>query len=483
MPLHVFRKSIETGNIVADLRAGLIGENLHFQTPFGRQKLTYADYTASGRALKQLEDFITERVLPFYANSHTQASFCGAHTTDLREQARSVIADLTNADKDCSVIFTGSGATSAINRLVALSGAADCPGAIVFIGPYEHHSNILPWRESGAQVIEISESPEGGPDLAELQNQLVAHKHSPLLIGSFSVASNVTGIMTDADPLTRLLKKHGALAFWDYAGGGPYLPIDMAPAPDCAKDAIVISPHKFPGGPGASGLLIIRNNIVKTARPTWPGGGTVSYVSPWSHNYLDSIIAREEAGTPNIIGDIRAALVFIIKDVIGQDFITRRERQMCARALKVWSKNPAIHLFGTDKPHRLPIFSFAVRNGKDGYLHHQLFTRLLSDASGIQARGGCVCAGPYGHRLLGVDRRHSEQIRDAVLAGNEIEKPGWIRLNFSYLMDDATVDYIIKSLDKLAGNGQVYAQQYEVDDATGTFSHRAQTPDKLKATA
>jgi selenocysteine lyase/cysteine desulfurase len=472
MPLDAFRKSLETTELIADLRAGLIGEGMRFETPFGVKTLIYADYTASGRALRQVEDFIMQQVLPCYANSHTEASFCGAYTSHLREDARRVIARHTHAGAECSVIFTGPGATSAINRLVALSGVAQTARTsrpAVFIGPYEHHSNILPWRESGAEIIEIGEAPAGGPDLAELEAELQARKDRPLLIGSFSAASNVTGIITDADAVTGLLKRYGALAFWDYAGAGPYLPIDMNPGAGLEKDAVFLSPHKFPGGPGASGVLVVRNSAVHAHNPTWPGGGSVSYVSPWGHNYLSSITEREEAGTPNIIGDIRAALVFLIKDAVGAEYIAARDHELGQRALKLWRNNPKLVLLGTDKPNRLPIFSFDIRDGEGSTVHHQLFTRMLSDITGIQARGGCVCAGPYGHRLLGVDREHSERIRRAILAGHEIEKPGWVRLNFSYLMDDETANYIIRSVDDLALNAARYAGKYTADETHASF--------------
>ncbi|VAW16907.1 Cysteine desulfurase [hydrothermal vent metagenome] len=473
MAFDRFVEQLETGDIIASLRAGIIGEGTSFETPFGSKRLIYADYTASGRALKQVEQFILDDVLPFYANSHTDASFCGAYITDMREQGRAIIAQETNAGDDCSVIFSGSGATSAINRLVALTGIADLkdhsPPPVVFIGPYEHHSNILPWREAGAKVIEINEGENGGPDLEHLEEQLRGNASSPLLIGSFSAASNVTGIISQSEEITRLLKRHGALSFWDYAGAGPYLDMDMSPAVDRQKDAIVISAHKFVGGPGASGVLIVRNSVVKSKKPTWPGGGSVAYVSPWAHDYLTSIVQREEAGTPNIVGDIRAAAVFLVKKAIGTEFIEQRDQQLRQRAEKTWGQNPQIQILGVDKRDRLPIFSLLVRNQMGGYIHHNLFTRMLSDISGVQARGGCVCAGPYGHRLLGVDRAHSEAIRAAVRNGREIEKPGWTRLNFNYLMDDQTADHIIKSVDELAKAAPEMAQKYQRDIAGARF--------------
>ncbi len=485
MAFDRFVEQLKTSDPVAMLRAGIIGEGVRFDTPFGTKRLVYADYTASGRALKQVEEFVASEVLPFYANSHTDASFCGAYITGLREQARTIIARHTNAGKDCSVIFSGSGATSAINRLVALTGIADLKDQarrpVVFIGPYEHHSNILPWREAGAEVIEIDEAENGGPDLDDLKEQLKAHAGAPLLIGSFSAASNVTGIISQAEAVTGLLKQYGALSFWDYAGAGPYLTMDMNPSEKTQKDAIVVSPHKFVGGPGASGVLIVRNSVARTKKPTWPGGGSVAYVSPWAHDYLSSIVEREEAGTPNIVGDIRAALVFLVKKTIGVEFIKQRDDQLRQRAEKVWGQNPQIRVLGIDKPERLPIFSILVRNQSGGYIHHNLFTRMLSDISGVQARGGCVCAGPYGHRLLGVDRAHSEAIRAAVRNGREIEKPGWTRLNFNYLMDDQTAEHIIQSVDELAKAAPEMAQEYDRDIAGARFFMTKQRAAQLVA--
>ncbi|MCF6325830.1 MAG: aminotransferase class V-fold PLP-dependent enzyme [Devosiaceae bacterium] len=455
MALGKFDEYLDSDNLIYDLRAGLIGEGAEIVTPSGVKKITYADYTASGRALVQIEKFVIEQVLPFYANSHTDASFCGAYTSALREEARALIGDEINAGDNYAIIFCGSGATSAINRMVALCSLKEraernAERPVVFIGPYEHHSNILPWRESGAAVIEIDEGENGGPDLEMLERELKANSSNSLLIGAFSAASNVSGIIADIEGVTSLLKRYGALAFWDYAGAAPYLPIDINPGPGRQKDAIFISPHKFVGGPGASGLLIVHKDCISSKTPTWPGGGSVSYVSPWSHDYLDSVIEREEAGTPNLIGDIRAALVFMVKRAIGVDFIKKRDDELLQRAKNVWQKNPYINLLGNPLADRLPIFSLTISNMEGNYIHHQLFTRLLSERYGIQARGGCVCAGPYGHRLLGVDRAVSENIRRQINLGYEEKKPGWVRLNFNCLMSDEIADYIIASVDDLA---------------------------------
>lgn len=448
MPLSEFRQSLNIPNITEHLRSGLIGEGLMIPTPSGQVPLIYADYVASGRGLRQVETFITDHVLPFYANTHTDASYCGGYMTNLREDARAEIANLTCA-KECAVVFAGSGATAGLNRLVALLKVNEAENPVVLVGPYEHHSNLLPWRESRAEVIEIPEAIEGGPDLAALEIALKNHAKADLVIGSFSAASNVTGIVTDTTPITRLLKFHGAISVWDYAGGAPYLSIDMGTGTDAAKDAVVISPHKFPGGPAASGVLIVRERAVKRTIPTWPGGGTVAFVSPWDHDYLNSISDREEAGTPNIIGDIRAALVFIVKDVLGQETITAREDALNQMAINGWADNPRLTLLGVDHPHRLPIFSFLVSDKEGNPVNAQDFTRMLSDKYGIQARGGCACAGPYGHRLLEVDRETSAKLRCEILAGNDDVKPGWVRLNFSYLMSDETAKYIIDSVNAL----------------------------------
>ncbi|WP_298852584.1 aminotransferase class V-fold PLP-dependent enzyme [uncultured Ruegeria sp.] len=468
MTLSKFRAELRSTTHNSNLRDGLIGENvlipgLHRDVP-----LVYADYVASGRALRQVEDFVAQHVLPFYANSHTEASYCGSYMTRLRREAREEIARLVGARGEDAVIFTGSGATAGLNRLVSLLGVAEAAQPVVLIGPYEHHSNILPWRESKARVVEIPEGDGGGVDLQALKGALEAHVDADLLIGSFSAASNVTGIITDPDPVTRLLKAHGALAVWDYAGGGPYLPMDMG-AEDARKDAIVVSPHKFPGGPGASGVLIVNQTAVQRKCPSWPGGGTVSFVSPWRHDYSADLSTREEAGTPNVIGDIRAALTFIVKDVVGTEEIARRETQFNQMALNGWKDNPNLTLLGVENPHRLPIYSFLVRDNSGQPVHQQLFTRMLSDIYGIQARGGCACAGPYAHRLLGIDRATSEKLHAALSAGEEMKKPGWVRLNFSYLMSEETVQFIIDSVNDLSHRTEEFAPYYNADPATARF--------------
>lgn len=475
--LDDFKAALQGADVHDRVREGLIGDDAQIEGPFGARPLIYADYVASGRALAQVEDFIRDRVLPYYANTHTEASFCGEYMTRLREAARAEIARLTGAGEGMSVVFTGSGTTAGINRIVGLLDLAGLvrqgQRVVVLTGPYEHHSNILPWRETGAEVIEIAEACGGGVDMEGLERALQDAQGAARIVGTFSAASNVTGILTDVDAVTRMLRDQGALAIWDYGCAGPYCAMDMNAGTEAEKDAIVFSAHKFPGGPGASGVAVIRDGIARRATPTLPGGGTVSFVSPWGHVYSGSLSAREEGGTPNVSGDIRVALAMLVKEALGQDWLDARQAELRARALEVWQSNDRIELLGIPDAEALPIFSFRVRDGQGGLVHHQYFTRLLSDLSGVQARGGCACAGPYGHRLLGLDRDASDAAIAALELGEETAKPGWVRLNFSALMSDEKADLIVRAVDNLARIAQDYAERYCVDTNTARYTARA----------
>lgn len=434
------RQRLSGPDLAARLHDSIIGHDAQVPGPDGPHPMIYADYVASGRALQQIEDLVLTDLLPLYANSHTEASYTGASMTALRREAREVIGGLCGATEDHAVIFAGSGATQGLNRLVHLLDVG--PGTRVLVGPYEHHSNLLPWRESGAEVIELPECPQGGPDRAALSVALVSDK--PVVV-ALSAASNVTGLTSDVAAITQQVKAAGAKIVWDYAGGGPYLPIDMG----LGMDAIVTSPHKFVGGPQASGVLILRRDTVRTQTPTLTGGGTVRFVSSAGHDYLSSLEAREEAGTPNVIGDLRAAMVFVVKDCLGQDFIDARNAANTRKALTALAACPHIDLLGPQSA-RLPILSFRVRDGHGGYVHQQRVTQILSDHYGIQARGGCACAGPYVIRLLGIDAKEADRLRHQIACGHDEEKPGFTRLNLSYLMPDAEVDQILAALSDLA---------------------------------
>ncbi|WP_370343578.1 aminotransferase class V-fold PLP-dependent enzyme [Pararhodobacter marinus] len=471
-PFDRFARSLVDAGGVEAIRAGLIGEGHEIVTPFGTKTLTYADYTASGRALMQIEQMVLTEILPVYSNSHTEASHCGQQITRMRAAARAVVARETGAEADCHVIFGGSGATAGLNRLVAL---ADVPRRVargedvrVIHGPFEHHSNLLPWRESGAKVTEIPRAACGGVDLDALAEALAQAKGADLVIGTFSAASNVTGEITDVQAVTRMLKEAGALSVWDYACAGPYLPMQMT-EDGVKKDAIVFSPHKFVGGPGASGVLVVRDTMVCTDRPTQPGGGTVQFTSPWAEVYSPRVEAREEAGTPNVLGDIRAALALEVKRVVGTEAMAAREHVLRARALAAWADLPGLRLLSpAENVPALPIFSFQV-TGAHGLVHPQLVTRMLSDMHGVQARGGCACAGPFAHRLLGIDRATSEALQKRLAAGDEMAKPGWTRLNLGWCHDDAQADRIIAAVRDIVLRAESLAPLYTVDPATARW--------------
>jgi len=469
--------------LVERIRQSLIGEGQCIPTSFGVKPLIYADYTASGRALTFIEDAIREKVLPFYANTHTETSFTGAQSTAYREQARSIIRRAVNGNDDDQIIFCGSGATAAINKLIDIMGLREQGTAslnarpVVFVGPYEHHSNELPWRESCAEVVVIPLTSDGLIDCDRLEAELVRFASRPVKIGSFSAASNVTGVKTDTHRVASLLHAHGAVSLWDYAAASPYVAIDMNPSDNvsAAKDAVFISPHKLIGGPGTPGILVVKRHLLTNAVPAMPGGGTVLYVNPKDHTFISDPQRREEGGTPAIVEAIRAGLVFKLQQDVGVSTIEAKERDFRTRALARWRDNPAIEVLGNTDNDSLAIFSLRLKcdtaTGRRD-LHYGFVVALLNDLFGIQARGGCSCAGPYGHDLLNMDMRTSRAIENEIKKGHMVLRPGWVRLNFNYFIDESTFAYLLSAIELIADYGARLLPFYEFDSSSATWRYQ-----------
>jgi selenocysteine lyase/cysteine desulfurase len=477
------------------IRASVIGDDEAVAGPFGPRRVTYADYTASGRSLVFLEDYLRDAVLPLYGNTHTESSGTGLQTTRFREDARRIIADAVGADHEAhAVIFCGSGTTGAVDKLVAVLNlrlpadldarynlSEQIPSGerpVVFIGPYEHHSNELPWRESIADLVTIHEDLDGQVDLEQLEAELVRYADRPLRIGSFSAASNVTGILSDTRAISVVLHRHGALSFWDFAAAAPYVKVEMSPhraGPEAEldyKDAIFLSPHKFIGGPGTPGLLIARRELFRNRVPAVVGGGTIEFVNDEDHAYLADPELREEGGTPAIVESIRAGLVFQLKETIGVEAIRQREESFISRAIERWERHPNIDILGNKRASRLSIVSFVVHH-EGRYLHHNFVVSLLNDLFGIQSRGGCACAGPYGHHLLHIDLATSRELMRETARGSMGIKPGWVRVNFNYFISDTVFDFILDAVEMVATDGWKLLPQYRFEPATGFWRHAA----------
>lgn len=471
--------------IASFIRHNEVGRRASIETPFGRRLLCYGDLTATGRYLHFVEGWI-RRVRPFYANSHTAISSTGRVMTELREEARRVVRRAVNAGPEDVVLFVGSGATAAVNKLVGLLGlriseplerefklSAQIPSQkrpVVFVGPYEHHSNELPWLESVADVVEVDLDAAGRIDLADLERKLARFPDRPLKLGAFSAASNVSGVLTDLPAVAKVLHRGGAYAVFDFAAAGPYVPIDMHPPdPEARIDALFLSPHKFIGGPEGSGLLVANQSLFRTRTPERPGGGTVDYVSGpdrASVDYVRKLDEREEGGTPAILGDIRAGIGFLVKEMAGPERIREHEETMARRALERLARHPRIRVLGPIDLPRLAILSFNIEG-----LHHDLVSVLLDHLFGIQNRAGCSCAGPYGHRLLGIDRARSELYRAQIARGIVGIKPGWVRLTLPYYASEEDLEFLLAAVEFVADHGEAFVPAYRLGWLDGVWRH------------
>ena len=501
-----------TGLTLEFLRNQIIGADAGFRTPYGERLMVYCDYTASGRCLLFVENFL-QTVQRRYANTHTEDDITGRSMTTLLHEAESVIKRAVNAGPDGRIIATGNGASGAIDKFQQIVGVAWPPATrqlvdkaieaalaaddaaglrqyleqhkpVVFVGPYEHHSNEISWRQGLATVVEVQLTADGGIDLKHLEALLKAPEYQGRLrVGSFAAASNVTGMLTPVHEIARLLHAHGALACFDYAASAPYVEIDMNPPAtpqggDPSLDAVFLSPHKFIGGPGSSGVLVFNRRVYdESLPPTVAAGGTVDYVSPDDQDYVRDIEEREKAGTPGVLQTIKAALAFMVKKDIGVARIESRESELLRRALARWSEQPGIEILGNPDPdRRIGIVSFNLKGPNGRYLHPKFVTALLNDLFGIQSRAGCSCAGPYGHRLLGIGRELSNRYRDWILRGYSGIKPGWCRIGFHFSMDDVEADYVIDAVMFVAEHGHRFIPEYEFDLHSGAWTHRREPP-------
>lgn len=487
------------------LRGDIVGRHLPIPTPCGTRPLVYADYTASGRGLRSIERVI-QAILPYYANTHTEDDFTGSTMTTLLHDAERLIKNCVNAGPKGRIVFTGSGTTAGINKLMQILGVywppatrerigevlksclarnpagIDCNQAlhnylhdhkpIVFVGPYEHHSNEIMWRQTLCEIVEVPLNDNGTLDLERLEEMVSdARYDGRLKIGSFSAASNVTGLLTPVHEVARILHRHGALACFDFAACAPYVRIDMNRDAESYFDAIFLSPHKFLGGPGSSGILIFNADIYPAhLPPTVSAGGTVDFVSATREEFVCDIEAREKPGTPGILQALRTALAFQVKDKVGQDVICALEDHFYRRFMSALEGDARIVFYGPLEPGgKVPIVPFNVRH-RDRILHPKFVTRLLNDLFGIQTRAGCSCAGPYGHRLLGIDTQTSDYFRCLVTnAGYTGLKMGWARLNLHYSMTEAEVDYLIAGVRFVLNHGYKFLPLYEFNIKTGMW--------------
>lgn len=464
-------------------RNNIIGIDALFQSHYGEQRLLYSDWTASGRLYGPIEKKLLEAFGPFVGNTHSESSITGGLMTHAYHHAHEIIKKHVNANGDDVLLFVGAGMTAAINKFQRILGVKipekyrsavtinenDRP--VVFVTHMEHHSNQTTWYETIADVCVLDPTPDGSVDVNNLHKQLLKYKDRVLKIGSFSACSNVTGIFSPYHTLARIMHEHGGIAIIDFAASAPYVGIDMHPANNDERlDAVIFSPHKFLGGPGTPGVLLFNKHLYTLQSPDQPGGGTVLWTNPWGqHKFSPDIEVREDGGTPAFLQAIKASLAVQLKEQMGIEHIVAREHELGEMMFGMMKAIPRLHLLAENITDRLCMFSFYFDD-----IHYNLVVKLLNDRFGIQARGGCSCAGTYGHYLLHVDRQHSKSITDKIDAGDLSEKPGWVRLSLHPTTTNQEVRLIVNALTLIEKHVHEWQNDYRYDPHSNEYHHRSE---------
>ena len=470
-------------------RENIIGIDQKFETPFGQKKIIYADWIASGRLYRPIEEQLISRFGPFVGNTHTETSETGLCMTQAYRWSHQLIKQQCNAGPNDVIITAGSGMTAVINKFQRILGLKYCgklshrnclaerDRPVVFITHMEHHSNHTSWYETNADVVMVEPGPTLEVEPENLRKALELYKERPFKIGSFTACSNVTGVRTLYHRLAKIMHEFGGVCFVDFAASAPYETIDMHPADPMEKlDAIMFSPHKFLGGPGSSGVLIFDASMYHNDVPDQPGGGTVDWTNPWGkYKYVDNIEAREDGGTPGFLQSIRTALCFRLKEQMGIKNIRQREEELLQLAFAGLDEVPGLRLLADNVRDRLGVISFYIEG-----IHYNLLVRLLNDLYGIQMRGGCACAGTYGHFLLEVSYEKSLEITDKINHGDLSEKPGWVRWSLHPTTTNAEVKLVTEALKTIVGNIAHLKSLYTYDNHSNVFWHKNENPGRYK---
>jgi selenocysteine lyase/cysteine desulfurase len=466
-------------------RKNIIGINQEFISAYGKQKIIYTDWTASGRLYRPIEEKISNDFGPFVANTHTETTVSGTAMTMAYQKARNIIKQHVNAIEDDILITDGTGMTGVVNKFQRILGLKipenlkdfiNIPlekKPVVFISHMEHHSNQTSWLETIADVEVIPCCDKGLFSLENLALLLEKYKHRNFKFASITSCSNVTGIKTPYHAAAKLMHQNNGLCFVDFACSGPYVKIDMHPEdPESFLDAIFFSPHKFLGGPGTSGVLVFNKKLYQNLIPDNPGGGTVSWTNPWGeHKYIENIEDREDGGTPGFLQVIKTALAIQLKEKMGIENMLKREKELVDYIFSNLGNIPNIKILAAQHKERLGVISFYIDE-----LHFNLGVKILNDRFGIQTRGGCSCAGTYGHFLLHVDQETSHQLIDEITLGDLMRKPGWIRMSIHPTTTNEEMELVCNSIIALAKNHQDWAKDYVYDKNSNEFMHKNAKP-------